>query len=403
MTSSHTYASRPALPAIANIFLKVLGNIRSGHLTLITPQGESLLFGDAHHGPTATLQIHDWQACRRILLAGDIGFAESLSRGWLDSPDLTALLTLALRNESAMPQTVTGSWLARLWYALQHRLRRNSRAGSRRNIPAHYDLGNDFYRLWLDPSWTYSSAVFAGNHQQSLEQAQQAKYQRIIDQLGLRAGMRVLEVGCGWGGFAEYAGRLGIAVEGITLSPAQLQFAQARIEQAGLTALVQLRLQDYRDVAGEFDAIVSIEMFEAVGEQYWPGYFKMLQQRLTPGGKALVQSITIDEQRFAAYRASSDFIREYIFPGGMLPSKERFVAGAQARDLHTLDQYAFGRDYAETLRRWRADFELQLDSVRQQGFDEAFIRTWRLYYAYCEAGFDEGRTDVVQFTLQRAR
>lgn len=388
-------------PTAARIFLGLLSRIRHGHLVAVTPHGERCLFGDAHREPSATLHIHDWRACQRILLAGDIGFAEAYRNGWLDACDLTAVLRLALQNESALPQTVSGGWLARLWYSLQHRLRPNSKRGSRRNIHAHYDIGNDFYRLWLDHTWTYSSAVFDGDFSRSLPDAQHAKYQRIVDQLGLKAGMRVLEIGCGWGGFAEHAARLGIAVHGITLSTEQLAFAQARINAAGLAENVTLELRDYRDVDGEYDAVVSIEMFEAVGQQYWGNYFRVVQQRLRPGARALVQTITIDEARFPAYAASSDFIREFIFPGGMLPSVERFTAHAIKAGLVSQDTYRFGRDYAETLRRWRQQFETHLDAVRQQGFDETFIRTWRLYLAYCEAGFDEGRTDVVQCHLQR--
>ncbi|WP_047391994.1 cyclopropane-fatty-acyl-phospholipid synthase family protein [Chitinibacter sp. ZOR0017] len=405
MSQTRTLASTAqrsaAMPAAARVFLSLLGRLQQGHLQLQTPEGDYLTFGNLHEPPSAFLQISDWRACQRILQAGDIGFAESYQAGWIDSPDLTSLLRLAIRNEAVLEQMLFGGWLGKLWYRLKHLLRANTRRGSQKNIHAHYDIGNDFYRLWLDPSWTYSSAVFAGDLQQSLQAAQVAKYQRIIDVLGLKAGDRVLEIGCGWGGFAEQAGRQGIAVHGITISPSQLAVAQARIDAARLNDLVALEICDYRDLTGQYDAIVSIEMFEAVGEAYWPRYFSTVAERLKPGGKALVQSITIDEAYFERYRSGTDFIQQYIFPGGMLPSPSGFVAQAAKAGLSTAEQYRFGPDYAETLRRWRQGFEAALEAVRGQGFDEAFIRIWRLYLCYCEAGFDEGRTDVVQFCLQK--
>jgi cyclopropane-fatty-acyl-phospholipid synthase len=301
-----------------------------------------------------------------------------------------------------LQRTVYGGWLSQVWYGLRHRLRRNTRSGSRRNVHAHYDIGNAFYARWLDPSLTYSSAVFDGHFEASLEAAQHAKYQRIIDTLGLRAGMRILEIGCGWGGFALHAARQGIHVHGVTISLAQLEFALQRVHEQRLADRVKLELRDYRTLTGQYDGIVSIEMFEAVGERFWPTYFGILRDRLMPGARALVQTITIDDSHFAAYRATSDFIREYIFPGGMLPSPERFIAVAKRSRLAGQVTLAFGRDYAETLRRWRSAFETQLEAIRAQGFDETFVRTWRLYLAYCEAGFDEGRTDVMQFVLAPA-
>lgn len=403
MTPSRALTLPPdGAPASARLFLTLLERICVGHLLLVTPAGEQRLFGDPHGGPGARLELHDWRACGEILRAGDIGFAEAYRAGWVDSPDLTALLRLAIRNEPALPQTVVGSWLARLWYGLRHVLRPNSRQGSRRNIHAHYDLGNAFYQRWLDPSWTYSAALFQGEKNRSLETAQYAKYQHIVNTLALKPGMRVLEVGCGWGGFALHAARQGIQVHGITISVAQLEVARRRVVEAGLEGLARLELRDYRDLDGEYDAIVSIEMFEAVGERYWPSYFGMLRQRLRPGARALVQSITIAEQRFEAYRASSDFIREYVFPGGMLPSPRRFLRAALQAGMDGRATLAFGSDYAQTLRHWRAAFEQALDDIAAQGFDNTFVRTWRLYLCYCEAGFDEGRTDVMQFVLQRA-
>ncbi len=390
-----------SIPASARLFFSMLGNLKVGHLQIITPDHEYLLFGDSHHAPSATLQIHDWRACNRILRAGDIGFAESYEAGWIDTPDLVALLRLAIRNENALDRALFGGKIMTLWYKLKHWLRPNTRNGSRRNIHAHYDIGNAFYQLWLDQSWTYSSAIFFGDKNITLQQAQFRKYQRIIDVLGLRSGDSVLEIGCGWGGFAEHAGLLGIQVHGVTISPSQLEIAQQRITDKNLDHLVKLELCDYRDIRGSYDAIVSIEMFEAVGEQYWAGYFETVHQRLKAGGRALIQTITIDETRFERYRSGTDFIQQYIFPGGMLPSPVRFCAQAEAQGLQVKEQYAFGKDYAETLRRWNLGFEQQRDAITQQGFGPAFQRIWQLYFAYCEAGFDEERTDVIQFTLQK--
>ena len=445
MTLLRTVLTHRSSPLYGRLFMALLNRIRIGHLVLVTPDGEQCVFGDPHAQPVATLQLHDWRACRAILRAGDIGFAEAYRAQWLDTPDLTRLLQLAIRNEDALKRTVMGGKLSQLWYGLRHRLRPNTRTGSRRNIHAHYDLGNDFYALWLDSTWTYSSALFStenaaenkvtiaesragqtaghggslsegqavayrcrpgdaqatGQNGLSLEHAQHAKYDRIVETLQLRAGMHVLEIGCGWGGFALHAARLGIHVHAVTISPEQFAMAKHRAVAETLEGQVQFELCDYRDLHGQYDAIVSIEMFEAVGERFWGAYFKVLKRCLAPGGRALVQSITIDDARFAAYRASSDFIREFVFPGGMLPSPKRFIARARKDKLCAETTLAFGRDYAHTLRHWRAAFEAKLDAVRDQGFDETFIRTWRLYLAYCEAAFDEKRTDVMQFVLRR--
>lgn len=401
MTSTSTQAHTEKMPAAARLFFKMLKNLRTGHLQVITPDHEHALFGDTHHAPSASLHILDWRACSKILRAGDIGFAECVQAGWIYTPDMVALLRLAIRNENALDRALFGSKLSSWWYRIKHWLRPNTRSGSSRNIFAHYDIGNDFYQLWLDPSWTYSSAMFDGDYSISLQQAQSRKYQRIIDVLKLKAGDSVLEIGCGWGGFAEHAALLGIQVHGVTISPSQLAIAQQRIKQAQLEHLVQLEICDYRDMHGSYDAIVSIEMFEAVGEKFWPGYFSALNQRLKIGGRAMVQTITIDEARFERYRSCTDFIQQYIFPGGMLPSPVRFFEQAEKQGFVVQDQYAFGKDYAETLRRWNQAFEEQREHIFKQGFGAAFQRIWQLYFAYCEAGFDEGSTDVIQFTLQK--
>ncbi len=393
--------SKQHLPPSAHLFLRMLARLQIGHLQLITPEHDHVLFGDTHQPPSATLHIHDWRACRSILRTGDIGFAECYAAGWVSTPDLTALLRLALRNEKALERALFGGKLMTLVYKLKHWLRPNTREGSRRNIFAHYDIGNAFYQLWLDSSWTYSSALFNGDFSLSLEEAQQRKYQRIIDTLGLKAGDKVLEIGCGWGGFALHAARLGIHVRGITISPSQLAIAQQRVATEKLGDLAQLELCDYRDLQGEYDAVVSIEMFEAVGEKFWQGYFATVQKCLKSGGRALIQSITIAEARFERYRSGTDFIQQYIFPGGMLPSPVRFGQVAAKQGLTVQQEFAFGRDYAETLRRWRQGFEQQHEQINKQGFDNSFQRIWNMYFCYCEAGFDEGSTDVVQFLLEK--
>ncbi|MDE2429267.1 MAG: class I SAM-dependent methyltransferase [Burkholderiales bacterium] len=402
MNQSKSLTSVPRnVPSTTRLFLKLLANLKIGHLQLITPDGNCLMFGDLHTPPNATLQIKDWRACPLILRTGDIGFAESYERNWIETTDLTGVFSLALRNEAQLERVLFGAKLATLWYRLRHFLRPNTRKGSRRNIHAHYDIGNDFYRLWLDQSWTYSAAVFDGDFTQTLAQAQARKYQRIIDKLALRAGDKVLEIGCGWGGFAEHAARRGIYVHGITISPSQLNVAKQRIAASDLQEFCDLQLCDYRDLRGQYDAIVSIEMFEAVGERFWGHYFDTVSRRLKPGGKALIQSITINDSYFERYRSSTDFIQQYIFPGGMLPSPERFCAKAEKSRMQTLEKYEFGQDYAETLRRWRKSFEAEYEVIRKQGFDDRFIRIWRMYFAYCEAGFDEGRTKVIQFLMSK--
>jgi len=400
MTLLRSLSTPAALPFRARLFLGVLRRIRVGHLTLSTPEGAHYVFGDPHQQPGALLRILDWRACRAILRAGDIGLAEAYRAQWIDSPDLTILLRLAIRNEAAVARTVHGGPMSRLWYNLRHRLRLNTRAGSQRNIHAHYDIGNAFYAQWLDDTWTYSGAWFEENLSRSLEAAQNAKYQRIVDTLGLRPGMRVLEIGCGWGGFARHAARLGIAVHGLTISQNQYDFAVERIRNEGLDRYAHIELRDYRDVRGQYDAVVSIEMFEAVGETWWPAWFRKLRDCLAPDARALVQTITIDDARFTAYRATSDFIREFVFPGGMLPSPERFTRAATKAGLVVRPSLSFGLDYAHTLNVWRHAFESRLDAIRALGFDETFVRTWRLYLAYCEAGFAERRTDVMQFVVE---
>jgi cyclopropane-fatty-acyl-phospholipid synthase len=381
--------------------LRVLHGIEVGRLLVRLPDGSEHHFGP---GPgVAVLEVHDWRTFGAALASGDIGFAEAYMDGYWSTPDLAALLGLFAANRDAADRAVDGSFWGSVAHRTRHLLNANTRAGSRRNIAAHYDLGNDFYALWLDPSMTYSSALFEGDRSRSLERAQRAKYERILRRIAPRPGARILEIGCGWGGFAELAARdHGCHVTGITLSAEQLRYAEARIARAGLADRVRVELRDYRDVAERYDHIVSIEMVEAVGEHYWPTYFGALARALSPGGTAIVQAITIADRMFARYRTGTDFIQRHIFPGGMLPSPRRFREEAGRRGLAVVGDHAFGRDYAETLRRWRQGFMQRLPEVRALGYDMRFVRMWEFYLAYCEAGFDTLCTDVHQFELMHA-
>jgi cyclopropane-fatty-acyl-phospholipid synthase len=389
-----------AAPWTARAVFHLLARIQSGSLVLVTPDGVQRSFSGAAAGPHARLEVHDWRAFARIARSAEIGLFDAWRERQVSTPDMTALLRFALRNASALGSVYDASWLTRAALRVSHALRANTRAGSRRNIHAHYDLGNAFYSLWLDSTMSYSSALF---HMpgQDLALAQHAKYDRILDQLAVNPGDRVLEIGCGWGGFAERAAARGCEVTGVTISQAQLAYAKQRIERAGLANRVDLRFLDYRDLSDTFDHIVSIEMVEAVGERYWPVYFRTLRDRLVPGGRAMLQSIVVADDAFDAYRRSSDFIRERVFPGGMLPSMRRLREEADRAGLEVGAPFHFGRHYAETLRRWRHAFEAAASEIRALGFDDAFFATWRFYLDYCEAGFEEGRVDVVQVQLAR--
>ena len=390
-------------PATARAALALLKRLQAGTLTVHTPDGAThQASGAARPELHATLNVHDWSVFAATMRAGDIGFAEGFMAGEWTTPHLADLLRLLLANRDVIDKAIYGSWWGSLLHRLQHALNRNTRRGSRKNISAHYDLGNAFYTLWLDETMNYSSAWFDGDFAKPLAQAQTAKLRRAIAATGVQPGQRLLEIGCGWGAVAENAARDGIDVVGLTLSTEQLAWAKSRLVHAGVAQRADLRLQDYRDVPdGPFDAIVSIEMFEAVGREYWDAYFQTLHKQLKRGGKACVQAIVIREDLFERYVNSADFIQRYVFPGGMLPSASLFAQHAQAAGLRVVDKFAFGLDYAETLRRWRHAFLARLDDVRRQGFDERFVHLWDFYLAYCEAAFDGGNTDVIQFTLQR--
>ena len=394
LQSTLTLTGNGRLRRDTRLVFALLEKIRGGLLEVRLPDGARFLFGEGE--PGVTMQVNDEAVFARVLAKGDIGLAEAYLDGEWDSPDVTALLALLARNRDALRDAVYGSWRQLLAARLRHWFNRNSRAGSKRNIMAHYDLGNDFYRLWLDPGMSYSSALFDGTPDQPLQAAQDAKYRRILSRLAAEPGQRVLEIGCGWGGFAEMATHDGLAVTGLTLSPAQLAWARQRVPSA------DLRLQDYRDTTERFDHVVSIEMFEAVGERWWPTYFRTVANALKPEGRAVIQSITIRDDLFATYRRGTDFIQQYIFPGGMLPSRAEFRAQAARQGLVVRDEYAFGVDYARTLALWRDAFDAKWPQIAALGFDEPFRRLWRLYLSYCEAGFLAGNIDVVQFELARA-
>ncbi|MGE7468592.1 class I SAM-dependent methyltransferase [Bosea sp. NPDC003192] len=386
--------SLPGGIGLSRWFLRrLLSRIAVGRLSIVTPEGERLWSGPAAPGPQAAIVLKTWRAMRRLMLDGDIGLAEAYRDGDFSTPDLTALIELGARNDATLRQLVSGTWPARLLNRLRHWRNANSRAGSRRNITAHYDLGNDFYRQWLDKSMTYSSALYEAPTDM-LEAAQDRKLDRIVEMLALAGGEHVLEIGCGWGALAERLAREGCRVTAITLSPSQLAYAQRRVTEAGLADRVELRLQDYRDLTGHFDRIVSIEMIEAVGRDYWPTYFATLRRSLAPGGHAVLQAITIDHVLFEPYQRGMDFIQRFIFPGGCLPSVLALEDAAASAGLATIERFSFGESYAATLREWRRRFLERWPQIAAQGFDEEFRKLWEFYLCYCEAGFRAGTIDV---------
>tara|TARA_R110002126_G_scaffold10615_6_gene48881 strand:+ start:11252 stop:12493 length:1242 start_codon:yes stop_codon:yes gene_type:complete len=389
--------------AIGERFLRHwLRRIRVGSLTVEFPSGARQVFEGADSGPGAVVSIRDSALAWRLAVSGDIGFAEGYMAGDWDTPDVAALLKLCALNGDVLAGVAGRSPLARALNKVRHFGNANTRRGSRRNIAAHYDLGNDFYRLWLDETMTYSSGIF-DSPAEGMDIAQRRKYLRLAEMLDLRPGDRVLEIGCGWGGFAEIAAReFGCRVVCLTLSREQAAYAEKRIADASLQDRVEIRIQDYRDVEGRFDRIASIEMFEAVGEKYWPVYLETLSDRLKPGGKAALQIITIADDKFDAYRRSPDFIQRYIFPGGMLPGPQAFSDAVRASGLALKDAFFFGASYAETVRRWDRSFRDNWAEIEKLGFDNRFCRMWRYYLGYCEAGFETGQIDVGQFLLEHA-
>lgn len=375
---------------------KRLDTIDTGTLSLTTPDGKTRVFEGKNPGETADIELHDWSVVTNIIRKGDVGFAEDYRAGNWKTDDLTALTTLGLNNRAALNRLVMGGNFSRTISMLSYLLKLNSVKGSKKNIHAHYDLGNDFYKLWLDPSMTYSSAIYK-NETDNLESAQHNKYDRILDCMEQDSGS-LLEVGCGWGGFAERAQDRGdFDIRGVTLSEEQHAYANNRLGKKA-----DIVLEDYRHQDGKFDNIVSIEMFEAVGEKYWPTYFNKIGSLLSEKGKAVIQTITIHEGDFENYRRGGDFIRSYIFPGGMLPSVPRFRDEVVKAGMTSGNEFYFGQDYARTLEAWLKTFDEKKEDVKALGFDDGFIRLWRFYLAACVAGFRTGRTDVMQVELSHA-
>lgn len=383
-----------------SVLARLFGGLAVGTLTVVTPEGRRLVWCAPVCGPEATLVLHRWRAMRRLVTGGELGFSEAFIAGDWSSPDLPAFIELAALNIPRLAARVAALPPVRLWNRMRHALRANSKAGSRRNISFHYDLGNAFYRAWLDDSMSYSSAIYTSPDQR-LEDAQKAKIKRITTLLDTQPGQQVLEIGCGWGALAGALGRSGAHVTGITLSKEQLAYGQDMLRaDPELAARVELRLQDYRDVTQRYDRIVSIEMLEAVGEAYWASYFAKLRACLKPGGQAVLQVITIEEDRFEDYKRKTDFIQRHIFPGGMLPTPKHIATHAHDAGLELVGQECFGLSYAHTLAAWRTRFMAAQPEMERLGFNQDFCRLWTYYLSYCEGGFRAGAIDVGLYTLR---
>ena len=411
-TSNSATIRRPLLPLIfrseylERMLVAILDRLDSGKLTIDFPSGNAVslagkndtIDGQQFH---AIWQLKSYRTVQRMLRGKSLGFGEAYMEGEWDTPDLTHFLELIAVNMDTLEQAVSNWGVVRLWNRAQHFLKSNTRNGSKRNIAYHYDLGNDFYAAWLDSSMTYSAGLFDENHTE-LDSAQQNKYRQLAEQLDIQPHHKVLEIGCGWGGFAEFAAKeYGCQIVCLTLSKEQLSYAQARITDAGLDDQVEFRLEDYRDTTGKFDRIVSIEMFEAVGEKYWPVYFEKVYNCLEADGKAALQIISIANDRYEGYRNEADFIQKYIFPGGMLPSPEKLDAHIADAQLRKTGEHLFGHSYALTLETWRKEFLKSWPEISAMGYDEKFKRMWEYYLCYCEAGFRRKTIDVGHYFLER--
>jgi cyclopropane-fatty-acyl-phospholipid synthase len=401
LTPDTVEARLPDVPRLARFAFRFAAELRRGTLDITLPDGRVLRCGGLEPGPAAEMTVHDYGFAWRLARGGDIGIAEAYLRREWDTPDLTKFLYIFCLNHDLIQTMLGDKPLARIAQLVRHWFNRNTRRQARRNIFAHYDIGNSFYSAWLDPSMTYSSALFEDNTE-DLTAAQCNKYRRLAEAINLQPGQTVLEIGCGWGGFAEYAARTyGARVVGLTISTEQRDFAQKRMQAAGLADKVEIRFQDYRDERGRYDRIASIEMIEAVGEQFWPQYFSQLRDRLKPGGLAGIQAITIQDRFFNAYRREVDFIQRYVFPGGMLPSPQVLKSLGEKFGVPVIRERIFGEDYARTLATWRDNFRAAWPSLTPLGFDERFRRLWEYYLAYCEAGFLSGNIDVRQVVFAR--
>lgn len=401
LAAAHQAIRFDGVPFLARLALRLASQLRYGTLNVRLPDRRTVTLRGELPGPSATIELNNYRFARSLVLGGDIGMAEAYIRGDWTTPDLTQLLYVFCLNEDLVDSAFAGNVLVRLCRRTLHRLRRNTRQGSRHNIHRHYDLGNEFFGAWLDSSMTYSSALFSAETP-DLPAAQRHKYEQLAAAIELRPGQTVLEIGCGWGGFAEFAAKTyGASVLALTISKEQHEYASRRIHQAGLAEKVEVRLQDYRDQDGHFDRIASIEMIEAVGEQFWPAYFSQLYQRLKPGGLAGIQAITVRDELFDLYRQRVDFIQRYIFPGGMLPSTNILHALGERFELPVIRERVFGQDYAKTIALWRENFSRAWTDLTSLGFDEPFRRLWEYYLCYCEAGFRAGKIDVKQLVFAR--
>ncbi|MDP1554592.1 MAG: cyclopropane-fatty-acyl-phospholipid synthase family protein [Hyphomonas sp.] len=402
IATPQTVRQLKSVPASLKLAAMILLRTQYGTLTFVLPNGVHLRFQNEGPGPDAAINVHNYRFLNRALSGGDVGFGESYMDGDWSTPDLTAVLRFFSANFDSASRLSRGNMLVRSMNMVRHALnRRNSKAGARKNIMAHYDLGNAFYEKWLDPSMTYSSAYFESPNQ-SLEQGQMRKYHEICERIHAGPGSHILEIGCGWGGFAEYAARhRGSRVTCLTISPAQKAYAEERMHKHGLSDRVEIRLEDYRDHVGTYDGVASIEMFEAVGEPYWPSYFAKVFSSLKEGARAALQIITIDDDLFPSYRRRVDFIQQHIFPGGMLISEKVLKEQLETAGLRHDGVAYFGQDYARTCREWSRAFNARWNEIQPMGFDEQFRRLWNFYLSYCEAGFSDGRINVGQFQVTR--
>ena len=385
-----------------SILCRVLKRIHYGSITVFFPNGSEETFSGAEPGPQVCIQVINYRCLWRVILGGDLGLAEGYIAGDWDSDNIGDLLKLGILNRDALIGLLSKSWIKLILSRIFHVMRSNTRRGSRRNISQHYDLGNDFYSLWLDQTMTYSSALF-DTGEESILQAQQNKYRRMASQLDLKKGDNVLDIGCGWGGFAKFAAEeFGCRVTGITLSKEQAMYASSLIARTGLTDQIRIRIQDYRDCTGSFDKIVSSEMFEAVGIKNWSLYCGILRKNLNVNGLICLQIISIDEKNVRYYRKNPDFIQRYIFHGGVLPSPKEIENSLIRSNLKIIDSFYFGESYARTLKNWREEFQKNWLSIKNIGFDEQFYRMWNYYLCYCEAGFEMGNINVGQYTIRTA-
>ncbi|MEM9228372.1 MAG: cyclopropane-fatty-acyl-phospholipid synthase family protein [Pseudomonadota bacterium] len=389
------------LPRWFAVSFSLASRMRAGSVDVVLPDGRVFRAQGSEPGPHGVLQVKNPDLFTRLARDGDLGFAEGYMDGWWDTEDLQSLLDMILLNNDELVRAFPGAGLVRAYERMRHWMNRNTKTQARKNISHHYDLGNEFYSAWLDETMTYSSALFDAPDM-PLAQAQEQKYASMCDLIGVREGQHLLEIGCGWGGFAEYAaGVRGAKVTGLTISKEQLAYAQERMFKAGLNERVELVMRDYRDETRTFDGVASIEMFEAVGERYWPVYFRALHDRLVPGAQATLQIITVHDRLFEGYRKSVDFIQKYIFPGGMLPSPRALSEQIQKAGLSTVGSIEFGESYSDTLRIWHRKFNENWGDIAPLGFDERFRRMWNFYLTSCAACFKSGSTDVTQITMRR--